>query len=513
MPMRAVERAGGATRKLGPVTSRPSSGSDGGPARGNAREAGFSQLARLLARQDANDLDGIVAATLETLGTVLGSDRVELHLSSRLSTTRSPESTSTHRLSARGAWTPAEGFRALAAADGLDLDALPDRGRALRAGRPQQLSSGHASGHGSGHVSPNGSGDGDVAASASEPGGWRRLRSRLALPCVSAAGLLGVLVIEGPPSPGRSHGPPLAWLESAVEPFVIALDRHRIARELESLRAQRQHDARLECLGRVAGGVAHDFNNVLTAILGYSDLLELEIAEGGAGAVELAEIRAAADRAGELVEQMLSLGRPRAGDARVIDLSQWLKRLESMIARVLGDGIDLDIDLATPDCGQQDAALVRIDPLRLERALLNLASNARAALAERSGGARFAISTRRVSVDRHGRDRSAPGSARVAGLDAGDYVRLTARDNGCGMESSLIEQVFEPFFTTRESSGGTGLGLATTAELIRESHGGIRVESAPGEGAAFHLYFPLAAPSARRMADPAPRPDPRLASG
>jgi signal transduction histidine kinase len=80
------------------------------------------------------------------------------------------------------------------------------------------------------------------------------------------------------------------------------------------------------------------------------------------------------------------------------------------------------------------------------------------------------------------------------------------------MEPSLIEQVFEPFFTTRESSGGTGLGLATTAEFVRESHGGIRVESAPGEGAAFHLYFPLAAPAARRRADPAPRPDPRLAS-
>jgi signal transduction histidine kinase len=267
----------------------------------------------------------------------------------------------------------------------------------------------------------------------------------------------------------------------------------------------------------VAGGVAHDLNNVLTAIVGYSDLLALELAEGGTGEGELAEIRAAADRAGELVEQVLSFARPRARRVESIDLSERVRRLEGMIGRVLGDDIELDLDLETdhdpaPSAARMaDPGFVRIDPAHLERALLNLASNAKASLEGRPEPGRFRIATRRVLVDRDGRDGQAPQSAPICGVAEGWHVRLTARDNGCGMEPALTRRIFEPFFTTRGQTGGTGLGLATIAEVVRESRGGIRVESAPGEGTAFHLYFPISSSASARKPAATPRLDLRAA--
>lgn len=154
---------------------------------------------------------------------------------------------------------------------------------------------------------------------------------------------------------------------------------------------------------------------------------------------------------------------------------------------------------------------MRIDRAKLERVLLNLASNARAALDGGPAPARFQISTRRVFIDRNGREAGEPACDSIPGLREGEHLRLTARDNGCGMQPALTGRIFEPFFTTREKVGGTGLGLATIAEVVRKSQGGIRVESAPGEGTAFHLYFPLATSASADSPAATPRLDSRPA--
>ena len=507
MPMGAVETDGETERRgsraLARDDSRPGPPESGQPDRLSEFDTRIQALQQSLVRTDPLDLDALVAATLAALGEGLGAERVDFYASNRLDSSAAFVGEETFPL--RGGWTRRRrrfGPDAPPSAS-LDLAGLGEVGLGLRAGQRQRIEATRP-------LAPAGSAR-ELASNL-----WRPLRSRVALPCRAGSELLGVLVVESALSAARESERLLARAESALACFAMGLDRFRLAREVDGLRARQGQQERFETLGRVAGGVAHDVNNVLTAIVGYSDLLELELAEGGTGEIELAEIRAAADRAGELVEQVLSFGRPRASLVESIDLCERVRGLEGMIGRVLGDGIELEIDtdhephadLARSASRTHAPAFVRIDPTRLERALLNLASNARAALEGSRAPARFRISTRRVLIDRDARDAKAPRSARIPGLREGWHLRLTARDNGCGMDPALAQRIFEPFFTTREQSGGTGLGLAMIDELVRESRGGIRVESAPGEGTAFHLYFPIAAPDSAAE----PRVTPRLDS-
>lgn len=494
MPVSAVETDGDGTRALDPATSRQRPPAHRQPDLPAAFDARITTLLHGLSKTDSRDLDALVDRTLEALGLGLGADRVDFYCSTRLDPPAPVEAFAV--FSAHGSWTRSGRSSGAEAAPptSLDLEALADGGLGLRSGHRQRIEATR-------RLAP-----GDSKGREAVSNLWRPLRSRVALPCLCGSDLLGVLVIESELSAARESEPLLARAEQAVASLAMGLDRHRLACELDTLRSQQAHEERLETLGRVAGGVAHDVNNVLTAIVGYTDLLELELADGGTGEVELAEIRAAADRAGELVEQVLSFARPRKSRSESIDLCERVKRLEGMIARVLGSGVDLDLELELAK-SPEDAALVRIDPARLERVLLNLASNARAALEGRPAPARFRISTRRVFIDHNGREGGDPQSVPIAGLREGEHFRLTARDNGCGMAPALIGQIFEPFFTTRGKTGGTGLGLATIAEVVRESRGGIRVESAPEEGTAFHLYFPISAPASYRIPAAPPRLD------
>jgi len=308
---------------------------------------------------------------------------------------------------------------------------------------------------------------------------------------MGAAGLLGLLCIEGGAAARIDLPAVLGRVERVARLAAGFLDRLRLSRALAATRTRHERDERLSTLGRVASSVAHDFNNVLTAILGYADLLELDLPARSPGHTELHEIREAASRGAELVEQVLGFGRTRTQGGEPVDVDALLARLQSMLARVAGR--DVVVEIVPPEAGRPDAR-VEVDPGRLEHVLLNLASNARDAIAERGEGrGRFSLATRVVEVDATGRESGAkrgdgPTSASLA---AGRYLRITASDDGCGLPERHARRVFEPFFTTKAPGAGTGLGLATTAELMRDAHGAIRVESAPGEGSAFHLYFPL----------------------
>lgn len=476
MPTQAVERIASQIGTLAPEATLQLWAARREQQRRVSFETRIFDLMRTLATVDAANLDAALAPTLETLGSSLEADRVLF-----FDATSSPNT-----FAARGLWNPCgDRLEKLQAAASIDLERLPDQGCGLRAGELQRLAG----------MPCLGALDGQAASRTHDR--WLSVRATLYIPCLSPAGLLGFFAVEGGIAASRWGGRILDRAELVGHQFAALLERRRLSQELSETRMRQSHEERLETLGRVASGVAHDFNNVLTAILGYADLLEMELDEKGDGRRELGEIREAATRAAGLVEQVLGFGRVRQEGIQSVALADCVTDVQGMLERVLGDRIELRLDLeasAAPHAA--GAARVRIDRGGFERALLNLASNARAALADVEEDPSFSVSLRKITIDAEGRDTTAVGSAPVLGVRVGEHMRLTARDNGCGIEPALLSKIFEPFYTTKQSSGGTGLGLSTTAEVLRESRGGIRVESAPGEGAVFHLYFPVSEPDA-----------------
>jgi signal transduction histidine kinase len=299
----------------------------------------------------------------------------------------------------------------------------------------------------------------------------------LQIPCVGSEGLNAIVCFDGERfDPARA--------EAAVVVFAAGLERERLEGALASMRAERARSERLVLLGRAAGGAAHDLNNVLTAILGYADLLELEQPAAG-GQAELEEIRGAVARGAGLVEELLAFGRPRAAFSDEVDLAEVLGRLAGMARRVAGEAIALDLRLE-PGLGR-----VRIDREAFERAVLNLVANARHAIEARPGSAgRIAIALELVRADRAGAGDAAGSTGSVNAH--GEWVRLSIADDGCGMPADVANRIFEPFFTTRATSGGTGLGLAGVAECVRRAGGRIAVESAPDSGTTLRIDLPTA---------------------
>jgi PAS domain S-box-containing protein len=245
----------------------------------------------------------------------------------------------------------------------------------------------------------------------------------------------------------------LCWIDGVV--FDVS-ERH----DLEARLGQAQ---RLESVGRLAGRIAHDFNNHLTAIRGYAELLQATL-EDHERRRDVAEIQRAADRAASLVGQLLAFSRRQMLRPVVLDLNRLVEELTPMLRRLIGEDVELVTQL-DPDLGH-----VRADPSQLEQVILNLAVNARDAM---PSGGQLTIETR------NGRDR---GSA--------SFVTLRVTDTGTGMDAATLAHAFEPFFTTRGESGGTGLGLATVYGIVTQSGGRILAESDQGDGATFTIHLP-----------------------
>jgi len=242
------------------------------------------------------------------------------------------------------------------------------------------------------------------------------------------------------------------------------------------LEAQLLQSQKLEGIGRLAGGIAHDFNNLLTAILGHADLAAVGLPAGSAAHEDLDEVRKAAERATGLTRQLLAFARRQMIEPRPVQLNELVAGMASMLRRILGESVDLSLRLL------DDLWLVQADPTQLEQVLMNLAVNARDAMPR---GGRLTVSTANVRMVE---GAPAPGGE----APAGEFVQLVVSDTGTGMDAETIRHIFEPFFTTKEVGKGTGLGLATTYGIVKQSGGHISVASSPGRGTTFTLLLPRA---------------------
>jgi PAS domain S-box-containing protein len=249
------------------------------------------------------------------------------------------------------------------------------------------------------------------------------------------------------------------------------------ARRLE---AQLRQSQKMEAIGQLAGGVAHDFNNLVTAILGYSRLVAADLAERPDLRDYVDQIHKAGERAAALTRQLLAFSRNQALRPQVVALNTVVAGIETMLRRLIGEDIEL-VTTLHPDCGQ-----VRVDPSQLEQVIVNLAVNARDAMA---GGGTLSLETAKVELD-------ASYVAQHADSHPGPHALLAVSDTGRGMDADTRSHLFEPFFTTKEVGRGTGLGLSTVYGIVRQSGGHVEVYSEPGRGSVFRIFLPQAAAGA-----------------
>jgi PAS domain S-box-containing protein len=252
----------------------------------------------------------------------------------------------------------------------------------------------------------------------------------------------------------------------AVVAFLDITQKQKLSEELRQAQ-------KMEAVGRLAGGVAHDFNNILMIISGYSELL-LETTSDDQLRHAASQIGQAADRAASLTRQLLAFGRKQTLEPRVLNLNQVLANLQGMLRRLIREDIDL-VTVLEPNLGQ-----VQADPSQIEQVLMNLAVNARDAMPQ---GGRLVIETANVELD----EAYCRGHA---GMRPGSHVIAAVSDNGKGMDAETQSHIFEPFFTTKELGKGTGLGLATVYGIVKQSGGYIGVQSEPGRGSTFEIYLP-----------------------
>lgn len=253
-------------------------------------------------------------------------------------------------------------------------------------------------------------------------------------------------------------------------------DQKHAAEEKERLQARLMQAQKLESVGRLAGGVAHDFNNMLQVILGNVEMAIPQVQPGTPVHRDLLEIRRSAQRSADLTRQLLGFARKQAANPRVLDLNETVDGMLRMLRRLLGENVQLSW------LPGQRLWPVKIDPVQIDQILANLATNARDAL---SGGGRVVVETENLTVASH--SKTIPEDC-----PPGDYVVLTVSDNGKGIPSEIRDHLFEPFFTTKALGEGTGLGLATVFGIVKQNAGAITVDSHPGKGATFKVFLPRA---------------------
>ena len=240
------------------------------------------------------------------------------------------------------------------------------------------------------------------------------------------------------------------------------------------LESQFQQAQKMESVGRLAGGVAHDYNNILSVVIGYSELALQQIRQDDPLYGDLHQILKAAERSRDITRQLLAFARKQTITPEVLDLNAAIEGMLRILRRLIGE----DIDLAWMPGG--NLWPLKIDPSQVDQILANLCVNARDAI---SGVGRLTIKTENIALGEQD-------CLHIPGAEAGDYLLLTVRDDGSGMSSETLENIFEPFFTTKEVGKGTGLGLATVYGIVKQNNGFIDVESEVGKGTVFKLYFP-----------------------
>jgi two-component system cell cycle sensor histidine kinase/response regulator CckA len=257
---------------------------------------------------------------------------------------------------------------------------------------------------------------------------------------------------------------------------------------------------KMEAVGKLAGGIAHDFNNMLTAIIGFSDLLMLSHRPGDHAYKNIQNIRSSANRASELVKKLLAFSRRQTLEPVILQLNEMMTDLSVILNRLLGEQIELKISSG------RDLWAVKADRSQIDQVVINLAVNARDALPD---GGRLAIRTRNIPE----RDSQ---RYQALGMDIGEYVLIEVEDNGTGMSEEVRSKIFEPFFTTKDIGKGTGLGLATVYGIVKQTGGYIFADSTPGKGTTFRVFLPRfheAEGAAVAKVELAPPPRPRDLTG
>lgn len=252
------------------------------------------------------------------------------------------------------------------------------------------------------------------------------------------------------------------------------------------LQQQLQQAAKMEAIGRLAGGVAHDFNNLLQAILGFTELLLAESDAKDARHKDLLQIKKAGTRAADLTRQLLAFGRKQMIEPRILNLNTLIADTEPMLRRLLGEDIRLD---AVPTPGIPP---IKADPGQIEQIIMNLVVNARDAM---PNGGRLTLSTTQVTLQ-------AVDTSVIPEARPGEYICLSVSDTGTGMPREVLQHLFEPFFTTKELGKGSGLGLAVTYGIVKQNNGWINVYSQVDQGTTFRVYFPVSTGTTEIPADP-----------
>jgi len=262
---------------------------------------------------------------------------------------------------------------------------------------------------------------------------------------------------------------------------VLAITRD--VTETRQLEAQFRQAQKMEAVGRFAGGVAHDFNNLLGVIIGYSDLsLPLTTPESLLKRY-LEQIKQASYRAASLTKQLLAFSRQQVVFPKLLDLNEVLHNVADMLQRMVGEDVAISVQPTKP------IGSVYADAGQIEQVLMNLVVNARDAML---GGGKIVIGTAHAELDEHY-------ASQHPGAHTGQHVVLSVSDTGCGMDEGTISQIFEPFYTTKEVGKGTGLGLSTVYGIVKQSGGYISVDSQPGRGTTFKIYFPRVAAKAESL--------------
>jgi two-component system, cell cycle sensor histidine kinase and response regulator CckA len=265
--------------------------------------------------------------------------------------------------------------------------------------------------------------------------------------------------------------------------------RRRAEDERQKLQAQLLQAQKMESVGRLAGGVAHDFNNMLSVILGYTDVALGRLSPSDPLYDDLQEVQRAASRSADLTRQLLAFSRQQTVAPERLDLNDAIEATLRMLRRLIRE----DTELAwLPGAA---AWPVTIDPVQVDQILTNLCVNARDAI---SGPGRITIETHNVSLD-------SAYCGKHAGCFPGEYAMLVVSDNGCGMDAEVLEHLYEPFYTTKKAGAGTGLGLAIVYGIVKQNDGFINVYSEPGAGTTFKIYLP--------RSNDALKPEPRSVEG